>query len=113
MLNVTNDNRDTVFVDLDGCLVWHQYDPESIPDVSIDSLIAFIQSNRSRLYVIVTTSRSLSHANLALEVLSKKGFIPDGVIHSLPTGKRIVINDHKEGESNKSVAINLVRNHGI
>ena len=57
MKNINNDKRKTYFIDIDGTLVKHNYDPENIPEEFLPGALDFLKSISSEC-VILTTSRS-------------------------------------------------------
>lgn len=112
MLNINNDSRDTIFIDLDGTLVEHNYDPQNIDEVFIDSTLEFVERHKTS-YLVLTTSRTFDNCRNAIRRLKEKSIEFDEILCELPTGRRILINDHKEGTYDKAIAINILRNVGI
>lgn len=111
--NITSDNRETIFLDVDGVLVKHNYHPETQEEEFIDSVFKFLEDHKDS-FIVLTTSRIPAHLGRVLgEFYRRLKRVPDRVIHSLPTGKRILINDYKNGQEYKSIAINLIRDKGF
>ena len=102
----------TLFVDLDGTLVRHNYDPENVQEVILEerviSLQKLIDKEPENVFVVITTSRSIGHAAIALAALKAVGFEPDHLICNLPSGTRVLINDSSSSEK-KAICINLQR----
>ena len=103
----------TIFLDLDGTVIVHNYSPEIDVDQPLDtrlvSLAQFLNSQKFPYQLVLTTSRSHHHAQLVLPILEKYGIRVHSILHSLPTGTRILINDSND-QSSKALAINLERN---
>ena len=99
MLNVNKPKGITIFLDIDGSMLLHNYDPDRIPETPLElriiSLAEFIKSQTGACSVIITTSRSESHAKLAALSLQKYGIYPNAILHSLPSGPRFLLNDSK------------------
>lgn len=102
----------TLFVDLDGTLLMHNYDPENIQEVILKKRLSSIQkiidNETEKVFVVITTSRSIDHAVIALDALKVFGFEPDHIICNLPAGRRVLINDSPSDEK-KAICINLLR----
>lgn len=94
---INPDGRATVFIDLDGCLVKHNYYPLTSPDEWIDgSLRALLDLKKGNRYVILVTSRTkVMCEKILAELKQEHGFEFDREYYELPTGPRIVINDYK------------------
>jgi len=97
---MTNTNKPggmTIFLDLDGTVVHHNYDPDSVPDQPlvrcIRDLALFISRQQHPCVLIITTGRSSAHAYQSIRLLHSYKIFPDLIIHSLPVGQRILIND--------------------
>jgi len=114
MQNISDDSRGVLFIDLDGTLVVHNYDPENIEDVVLSGweLLKEISDNRDKYFIIVTTSRSKEHCNLATKKLEELGIRFDRAIYGLPTGIRVLVNDSKDGEPTAK-AFTLERDKGL
>lgn len=110
MLNLVADDRDTLFIDLDGTLVLHNYDPEKLEDVIIESTFDWVMSLKNTS-VIITTSRTFDHAKLAVKKLEDRGMSINLTLCNLPTGKRTIVNDSHDS-TEKAIAVNLERNKG-
>ena len=112
MLNKTDDGRKTYFIDLDGTVVIHNYDPDHEQDIIIPESLEVLKKISGE-YLVMTTSRKEEHLEKILDTLLSEGIVFDEIIHSLPTGKRIIINDYKNGNPFKAWAINVERDKGI
>ena len=114
MKNITSNYNNTLFVDLDGSLVIHNYDPENVKDIIIESIFDFIKEQQEEgAYLILTTARIPKHCTYILSLLKKRGIVFDQHIYNLPAGKRYLINDRKPTTEEKAIAINLIRNKGF
>jgi hypothetical protein len=89
----------TIFVDLDGTLVKHNYDPENIPDEFLpgarDTLLSWLEKGYA---VVLVTARSFVHTRQWLFKLANEQISFTQVVCNLPAGKRILINDSKDGQ---------------
>jgi hydroxymethylpyrimidine pyrophosphatase-like HAD family hydrolase len=114
-MNINKPDKDTLFLDIDGTLVAHNYSPEEQEDVILPGVRGFLDANRDKVVVIVT-GRSPQEAQKALDTLSREGCYLGNVkyiLSDMPTGTRILINDTNEIENPKAVSINLLRNTGF
>lgn len=100
----------TIFVDLDGTLVYHNYFPNIVDDIFIPGSLEKIREWVSLGHkVIVTTGRSQEDGAQVI-----RAFPPEvSFLWDCGTGGRFLINDHKTGESDKAWAINVMRDEGI
>lgn len=111
--NISDDNRETIFIDIDGVIVKHNYDPDIVPDEFIESTMKYLEENKDQ-YIVLTTSRKVQHLRKTiLGIYNRIGRYPDRIIYNLPTGARTLINDFKAGETYKANAINLERDVGF
>lgn len=111
--NISQDNRETVFIDVDGVIVKHNYDPDNISDEFIESTMKYLEDIKDS-YIILTTSRRVEHLRqVILGFYNRLGKYPDRIIYGIPTGKRILINDFKVDGEYKADAINLKRDGGF
>lgn len=105
-------NRGTMFIDLDGTIVKHNYEAGCAQDKflpgAIDKLIEW-----SDLYdLVITTARSERECeHVRVSLMMKKIFIKQW-IYNLNTGCRILINDEKD-EHIKARAIRIKRDEGL
>ena len=104
-----------LFCDVDGVLLfnggrmhpngWHT-------DIILENVRKLIElQNQEMLTIYLTTSRDEQSAEYAKSKLEKEGLKISGLIHSVPHGKRYLINDFSS--SNKfptAISINLPRN---
>lgn len=116
MQNIQDDKRNTWFLDVDGTLVVHNYNPEEQEDVFLPGAVDFLKNTSESSVVILTTSRTENHMSGVMKKLSDLGIRIDGLICNLPTGIRYIVNDSKpDTEGNiqkKAVAYALERNLG-
>lgn len=115
--NVNKSEHKTIFIDLDGTIVCHNYYPFIQDDrFHITSgAISFLQKLREdNCYVILTTGRSRIQCIKIIKHLKKEyNFKFDKCIYSLPTGKRVLINDYKNTNEHKVSAYEIKRDHGL
>lgn len=104
----------TLFIDLDGTLVHHNYTPFEVDDVFLPGAIAFLQeAKKSDCYCVLTTNRSHLAAEKTLHRLrSEFDFEFDRTLFDLPVGIRVLINDTKDTEV-RAIAIPVQRNVGL
>jgi hypothetical protein len=114
--NMRNDDKrpsGTIFVDLDGTLVKHNYDPDGEPEELIYNTYARLLNYAGKGYdIILTTARSEEQIQSFKEQWPDVAKLITLCICNLGYGPRVLINDHVEGEPCKAEAINLVRNTG-
>lgn len=108
--NRHHDKRDTIFIDVDGVIVKHNYDSDS--ETFLESTIQYLMDNSDKC-IILTTSRTVEQVESVMFELKSRGIPIDGLIANLPTGKRTLINDFIPGNADKAIAINLVRDQGM
>lgn len=111
--NINRRPNGAVFVDLDGTLVKHNYDPDAEPEELIYNTYARLLNYVGKGYdVILTTARTEE------DVESFRKQFPDVAklitlsICGLGYGPRVLINDHVRGEPGKAESLNLVRDTG-
>lgn len=102
----------SVFLDLDGCLIFHNYTPFETEDVLLPYALEFLKLLKEKnYYCILTTARSKEECDYIISVLRKESFVFDKLIFNLPPVKRILINDNK-GDEVRAVAYPVERNGG-
>jgi histidinol phosphatase-like enzyme len=106
--------KKTIFIDLDGCLVKHNYYPllqeEEYLDGSIEKLLEWRDKG---YYIILTTGRTFYGCKNVFTDLKKFDFTFDQILCELPPTKRILINDNKFEGVDKAQAICITRDVGI
>lgn len=104
----------TIFIDLDGTLVFHNYEPLIQDDIFLPGAIDFlIRCRQSNYYCILTTNRSKINSYQVIEHLYfNYNFKFDREIFDLPVGIRFIINDNKNEEI-RAIAIPVERNFGL
>ena len=114
MENMSKLHTKTLFIDLDGTLVIHNYHPTETNDTVIGHAIhKLINWKKEGNVVVLTTARSREHtAMFVRRVYDDYGFVFDHILCGLPTGERILVNDSKDGTS-KATAVQIARNEGI
>lgn len=104
----------TIFIDLDGTLVFHNYSPTSTEDTFLPGAIEFLINAKKRNdYCILTTNRSEENSQFVIDFLKNNyNFIFNREIYDLPVGIRIIVNDNKNDEI-RAIAIPVTRNVGL
>lgn len=111
-MNNISDDSDVIFLDIDGTIVEHNYNPSVNPERYLNTTIGYLMSNLDKA-VVITTSRPLGYTIKIKKFLQANKVNVIAVLANLPTGKRILINDHCAGEEQKAIAINCLRDVGI
>lgn len=106
--------RKTLFIDLDGTLVFHNYYPREIEDQFLPGALEFLEkASASGHYCVLTTNRSEENSRAVLSTLRDLiGFSFDRAMYELPVGVRVLINDNKDHEV-RAIAVPLERNKGL
>lgn len=104
----------TLFIDLDGTLVRHNYTPFDVDDVLLPGVIDFLlEAKRTACFCVLTTNRSALAAEKILNRLRDEiDFVFNVTLFDLPVGIRVLINDTKEDEV-RAIAIPVQRNVGL
>ena len=104
----------TIFIDLDGTLVKHNYSPLVTQDSFLPGAVDFLRHARSAgHYCILTTNRSAEKSEAVLkELLTHYNFSFERVMFDLPVGVRILINDTK-GTEVRAIAVPVLRDVGL
>lgn len=106
--------RNTVFLDMDGTLVYHNYTPFTKDDILLPGTVELLKSiMNTNSYCILTTGRSEPECIGILKRFKNDfGFEFDRCLYNLPTGIRILINDTKDLTIPKAIAHSLKRDEG-
>lgn len=113
-MNTDKPKTETILVDIDGCLVKHNYNPAEIPDVLIESTYNWLRAKKDKGAIIVaTTARSKDQVGNLIGWLPELAEVIDDVLCNLGTGRRYLINDKKPGMPSKAIALNLIRDQGF
>jgi len=101
-------------VDLDGTLVFHNYDPDIVSDVVILPNIKFFQKKLAEgAELCLMTARDEKQVSEVLFMLEGEyGLTFKNVLCNLPAGQRFLVNDYKTKEELKAFAINVERDKG-
>jgi len=115
MKETVPDRRPAIFVDLDGCIVIHNYNADTTPDIVIaDSMEKLLQWRKNNYYIVLTTGRPKKHVKRILKIFKNEyGFCFDYIITNLPVGKRILINDTSSSGEIRSFSFAPERNVGV
>ena len=104
----------TVFIDLDGTIVFHNYEPLKVKDKFLPGVLSFLKKLKDEnFFCILTTNRSKEMAEPVILMLKKEiQFEFDREIFDLPVGVRVLINDNKNEEV-RAIAFAVNRNTGL
>lgn len=104
----------TLFIDMDGTLVKHNYDPQNTEDEILPGVFEFLSNTKEMgCFHVLTTNRSKKNCEKILAVFADKiSFAFDLELYDLPVGIRILINDNK-GSEVRAIAIPLTRDQGL
>lgn len=115
--NMDKDTNYSLFIDLDGTLIKHNYYPETVKDVLIpDVYEGMLDWKKQGAMIIATTARTPEHVTCMLNALPELKDLIDIFVYNLPTGPRIIINDVAviDGKwSPKAIAFNVERDKGV
>ena len=104
----------TWFVDLDGTILKHNGYIKDNKDTLLKGVKKFFNKIPKKDKIIITTSRKKNYLNKTKLFLKKNKIRYNQIIHDLPYGERILINDVKPKNKLKtSISINLKRDSGL
>jgi len=111
--NINKRTNPLFFVDLDGTIVEHNYDPENTMEKIIPCSINVLRSlTNYGVELCLTTARSKEHTEQILYVLENYHDLPfKYCLTDLPSGSRYLVNDFVTNK--KAFAINVKRNEGL
>lgn len=107
-------SHQVIFCDIDGVLLKNggRMHPNGWETPVIESNVEHLKKLQTDqgVSIYLTTSRNKVAADYAVRLLSKSGLVISGILHSLPHGKRILINDFSPTNPFPSaISINLNR----
>lgn len=107
-------SHQVIFCDIDGVLLKNggRMHPNGWETTVIEKNVEHLKKLQidQGVSIYLTTSRNEIAADYALNLLSKSGLVISGILHSLPHGKRVLINDFSPTNPFPSaLAINLNR----
>jgi hypothetical protein len=114
VLNLCESSITTVFLDMDGTLVKHNYTPLETLDEYLPGTIELLTQlkNKEKFYCILTTGRAEIECIYVLEKIKKDlGFTFDRCLYLLPVGVRALVNDSKT-TINKAQGFCIPRDQG-
>ena len=104
----------TWFIDLDGTILKHNGYIIDKKDTLLKGVKKFFKQIPKKDKIIITTSRKKNYLKKTKFFLKINKIRYDQIIHNLPYGERILINDIKPKNKLKtSISINLKRNNGL
>jgi hydroxymethylpyrimidine pyrophosphatase-like HAD family hydrolase len=112
------ENLKTIFLDIDGTLVYHhgipnkqtKFSPQILPGV----LEKLAEWNMKGYYIVLVTGRRESERSATIRQLEEVGVVYDMLITGIGRGQRVLINDLKpDSEDKTAIAINVIRNTGL
>jgi hypothetical protein len=111
--------RNTVFLDIDGCIFKHPGNYTKIfTDTNANQILPgvrlqFLEWEREGTYIVLVTGRKECLRKITEEQLLSHGLFWDVLLMGLNNGPRTVINDRKPNGDTTAYAINLNRNEGF
>lgn len=102
----------TWLIDLDGTIIKHNGYMEG-KDIVLPGVINFWKNISDKDTIILLTARSGSSIDQAKIFLKDNVLRYDHIIHNLPTGERILVNDIKPGGLKTAISINIPRDEGL
>jgi hypothetical protein len=109
----------TLFIDIDGTLIYHHGRPNEqtkFSPIVLDGVLEkFGEWNMKGYQIILVTGRRESERAATIKQLEDVGIVYDMLIMGLGRGDRVIINDIKpdSGSTPTAIAINIERNKGI
>ena len=104
----------TWFIDLDGTILKHNGYIVDRKDSLLRGVKKFFKQIPKKDKIIITTSRKSNYLKKTKYFLKKNKIRYNQIIHNLPFGKRILINDIKPKKKLKTaISINLKRDGGL
>jgi hydroxymethylpyrimidine pyrophosphatase-like HAD family hydrolase len=112
------ENLKTIFLDIDGTLIYHHGIPNGqtkySPLVLDDVLKKLGEWNVKGYYIVLVTGRRESERPATIKQLEEAGIVYDLLITGISRGQRVLINDLKsDSDTPTAIAINLERNKGL
>lgn len=113
--NIDKRKNPCIFIDLDGTIVKHNYDPEHTMDVFIMNTVVALQQYQEKGYELcLLTARSQEHTeSVVVDLLETFNINFGAIICDLSAGKRILINDYKNSNELTAYAFNFPRDKGM
>lgn len=113
-IKVTKYLSHTWFIDLDGTILKHDGHLIDKKDTLLKGVKFFFKKIPKKDLIFITTSRKKKFLSKTKFFLKKNKIRFNQIIHSLPSGERILINDIKPKTKLKTaISINLKRNSGL
>ena len=113
-IKLTKNMGHTWFVDLDGTILKHNGYILDKKDTLLKGVKKFFSQIPKKDKIILTTSRKKKYLQKTKNFLKKNKIRYNQIIHNLPYGERILINDIKPKKKLKtSLSINLKRDEGL
>jgi len=111
---VDQTHRPTLFVDLDGTIVVHNYMPIIVDEIVLKDTVTTIRYLKEKgYYLVLTTARTREESQPAVQKIESECSLTfDQYLYNLPPGPRYLINDYREGTPFKAYAINVERDCG-
>lgn len=112
--NLNKPSTGTVFCDIDGTLVKHNYSVETTPDQPIHATVNRLKRLQERNYkIVLTTARSADDCEAATRLLNELGIKTTYSLVNLGSGPRILINDQKNIFQKKAFSLSVWRNTSL
>ena len=104
----------TWFIDLDGTILKHNGYKIEKKDTLLNGVKKFFKKIPKKDKIILLTSRKNNYLKMTLKFLKKNRIRFNQIIHNLPYGERILINDIKPKKNLKTaISVNVKRNSGL
>lgn len=103
----------TIFIDLDGTLVEHNYDPQRTDDIILHGTVETLLRWRDDGHrLVLTTARCQIDCERFIARMRHHGIVFSHVVCDITAEPRVLINDRK-GTARKAFSVNIDRNRGI
>ena len=113
-IKLSKNMNHTWFIDLDGTILKHNGYINDEKDTLLKGVKKFFNQIPKKDSIIITTSRKSNHLKKTKLFLKKNKIKYNQIIHNLPSGERILMNDIKPKNKLKtSISINLKRDKGL
>ena len=105
--------RGTIFVDLDGCIVYHNHEQGNTADLFLPGAVDTLKEWSKTNDLVLTTNREPMNCARIVAQLGYQGVVFKDIVCGLSTGPRMLINDHVFGKPVKATAYPVIRNRGL
>jgi hypothetical protein len=115
---MTDPRPDTIILDLDGTVFKHHgslakqllEEAELLPG----AMEKILEWERLGCRIIILTGRKESMRSVTIQQLERLGIVYDTLVMGVGGGRRVLINDFKDGSTlPTAIAVNVIRNGGL